>query len=84
VDPISSVFERAWHEWDDPIEASAIDYCKTAKSVTAVVSDACRTSTNGVDAVLCDDPKMAVAQQTLLGAAKDLVMTIIGVFAGRP
>ena len=49
-----------------------------------VVSDACRTPSNAVDAFVCDDTRMADAQHTILDTVKDLAMTILGVFAGRP
>jgi hypothetical protein len=40
--------------------------------------------TNAVDTFACDDPKMAEQQHTILDAVKELAMTILGVFAGRP
>jgi hypothetical protein len=92
TDPISNAFSSAWHYWNDPVESDALTYCQKANTVTAgalcneptVVSDACRTPTTDVDAFVCDDPQMADAQHTLLGTVKDVALTILGVFAGRP
>ena len=73
-------------------EQEALEYCSNAKTVTAgvlcdentVISDACRTPTNSVDAFVCDGTQTADAQRTILDTVKDLAMTVLGVFAGRP
>ena len=92
MNPISSAFSTAYHQWNDPVEGSALEYCRGANTVTVgalcgeatVVSDACRAPNNAVDAFVCDDGKMAEAQHTLLGTVKDLALSILSIFAGRP
>jgi hypothetical protein len=37
-----------------------------------VISDACRTPSSPVDAFVCDDTKMAEAQNKLLGTVKEI------------
>jgi hypothetical protein len=58
-------------------EQASLDYCRDADSVVSgflcdeqkVVSDACRTPTNKLDALLCDDGRMKQAQESALAVA---------------
>jgi hypothetical protein len=87
MNPISS----AYHQWNANLEADALDYCQDAKGVTAgvlcnedtVVSDACRTPTNDVDAFVCDDKKMAAVQGTILDGLKEAAKAILSALVGR-
>src|SRR5580693_3928348 len=76
---------------EDPIYNAAQSVCKNADTVTTgflcdeptVVSNACRLPTSRLDALLCDDKKMAEAQNSLWSNVKTLVWTIVSVLAGR-
>jgi hypothetical protein len=75
--------------YEDPIGKAAKSLCKNADTVTTgflcdeptVVSNACRSPTSKLDALLCDDRKMAEAQNTLWSNVKTLVWTIVSVLA---
>jgi hypothetical protein len=77
--------------YDDPIGEAAKSLCKNADTVTTgflcdeptVVSNACRSPQSKLDALLCDDKKMAEAQNTLWSNVKTLVWTIVSVLAGK-
>jgi hypothetical protein len=80
------------HEsYGDPIGKAAQSYCKHADTVTAgylcdepnVVSNACRSPKNAVDKLVCDDRKMADAQNTIWAQVKNLSYAIVGALMGR-
>jgi hypothetical protein len=87
INPISSAFRDVSDHWT----AQGETFCKTAHTVTAgalcdeptIISDACRSPTNKLDAFVCDDPKMAAVQDTVWGALKSFASSALGALLGR-
>jgi hypothetical protein len=48
-----------------------------------IVSEACRSPTNDVDAYVCDDRKMASLQRSILDGLKEATKAIFGALVGR-
>jgi hypothetical protein len=77
--------------YEDPIGRAAKSLCMNADTVTtgflcdesAVISNACRSPHNAVDAFVCDDRRMAEVQAGLWDATKEIVKTIFAVLVGR-
>jgi hypothetical protein len=76
---------------EDPIYKAAQGVCKNADTVATgflcdeptVVSNACRSPTNKLDAFICDDKKMAEVQDTLWSTMKSLAFTVLGAILGK-
>jgi hypothetical protein len=89
--PIGGYRPQAYQPFENA-QQDALSYCRTADTVTAgylcdeptVVSNACRSPKNAVDAFVCDDKQMASVQHEIWDTVKSLVMTAIGAIAGRP
>ena len=78
-------------EPETPLNKAARDYCTHADGVISgalcdervVISNACRTSHDEPDVTLCDDKKLAQAQQTVWETMKDAFKMIFGGIVGK-